>query len=114
MERGRVYLPQEDLDRFGYSEANLRARLHNSAFEALMRFESTRARAFYESARPGIALLSPGGRFAVHIASDVYAAILFRIEASRFDVFSRRAYVPATRKYWITARRLAGRALAAR
>jgi len=114
LDRGRVYLPQEDLDRFGYSEAGLRARVRNPAFEALMRFEVARARAFYDSARTGIALLSPGGRFAVHIASDVYSGILARIEASRFDVFNRRAYVPATRKYWITALRLAGRAVAAR
>lgn len=113
-DRGRVYLPQEDLDRFGCSESSLRARVRNPAFEALMRLEAARARAFHESARPGVALLSPGGRFAVHIASDVYSGILSRIEASRYDVFSSRACVPATRKYWIAARRLAGRALAAR
>ncbi len=114
LDRGRIYLPQEDLDRFGYSEKSFRARLHNPAFETLMRFQAARARAFYEAARPGIGLLAPSGRFAVHIASDVYAGILTRIEASHYDVFNRRAYVPATRKYWITARRLAGRALAAR
>ncbi len=55
-DRGRVYLPQEDLDRFGCSEASLRARVRNPAFEALMRLEVARARAFHESARPGIAL----------------------------------------------------------
>jgi phytoene synthase len=112
LDRGRIYLPAEDLARFSYSEADLRARTRNQAFRELMRFEAARARSFYGEANPGISLLAPQGRFAVRIASDVYREILTRIETSDYDVFARRASVPASRKYWITARHLAARAVA--
>jgi phytoene synthase len=112
LNRGRIYLPSEDLARFGYTEADLGARTRNHAFRELMRFEAARARAFYNEANPGIALLAPQGRFAVRIASDVYREILHRIEVSDYDVFARRARVPAAHKYWITARHLASRAAA--
>jgi len=65
-----------------------------------------RARDYYQRAEPGIALLAHDGRFAVKIASDVYRDILARIEASAYDVFDRRAVVPAPRKYWLTVRGL--------
>ncbi len=99
--RGRVYLPQDEMLRFGYSEGELRSRTRNGAFRALMRFQVERARQFYVRAEPGIALLDPGGRFAVKIAADVYRGILHRIEASDYNVFGRRAVVPAPQKYWI-------------
>lgn len=107
LQRGRIYLPSEELDRFGYTEAELRAGIRNDAFRALMQFQVLRARDYYERSQPGIALLDPRGRFAVQIASDVYREILARIEISGYDVFKRRAIVPAVRKYWITARSLA-------
>ena len=106
LDRGRIYLPEEDLDRFGYSEADLRARVNNPAFRELMKFEAARARAYYRSAEPGIQLLSRQGRFAVQIASDVYKNILSRIERSNYDVFETRAVVPASQKYWLTAKAL--------
>jgi len=114
LNRGRIYIPDEDLERFAYREADLRARVRGEAFEELMRFQVKRARSFYASANPGIALLHPSGRFAVQIASDVYRGILGRIESSNFDVFDHRAYVRTPKKYWITARHLAGRVMALR
>ncbi len=114
LRRGRVYLPQEDLLRFSVPESALLSRTGGDAFIELMRFEAARARCFYDSSQPGIALLNPSGRFAVAIASDVYRAILDRIEAARYDVFTRRAYVPPLQKYGITARHLARRALHSR
>ena len=64
-------------------------------------------REFYEKAMPGIPMLNPEGRFAVRIAADVYRQILNRIEDSDYDVFERRAIVPATTKYWLTAKSMA-------
>ena len=107
LQRGRVYLPLEDLARFGYTEHELRGHVRNDAFRALMNFQAARASEFYEKANPGIALLDPRGRFAVRIASDVYRAILRQIEANEYDSFTRRAVVPPMQKYWITARGLA-------
>lgn len=107
LRRGRVYLPLDELREFGYSEAELRGRVRNANFVRLMQFQAARARSYYASAEPGIALLDRRGRFAVEVAARVYAGILGRIEASGYDVFERRAVVPAARKYWITARTMA-------
>jgi phytoene synthase len=88
--RGRIYLPAEEIAQFGYSE------------EALH---------YYAKSMPGIAMLNPDGRFAVEIAARVYSGILEQIEAMDYDVFARRAVVPAWRKYGITAQALARPAL---
>ncbi|MDX2152930.1 MAG: phytoene/squalene synthase family protein [Bryobacteraceae bacterium] len=104
----RIYLPQDEMTRFGYSEEDLRAKRRNAAFDELMGYQVKRARDYYRRAEPGIALLRPEGRFAVKVAADVYREILGRIEGSGFDVFDRRAVVPGYRKYWLTARSMAG------
>lgn len=107
LRRGRIYLPLDEIDGFGYSETELRARVRNGAFVRLMEFQAARARSYYRAAEPGIPMLDRRGRFAVEVAARVYAGILSRIESSRYDVFERRAVVPAAQKYWITARTLA-------
>lgn len=104
---GRVYLPAEEVARFGYDEERLRAGVRDDAFRKLMRFQIARARRYYASAEPGIALLNPRGSFAVKVASDVYQRILDVIERNDYDVFARRAVVPAAQKYWMTARTMA-------
>lgn len=104
---GRVYLPAEEMRRFGYSEVALRAGIRNAQFRELMAFQVSRARAFYRSATPGIPMLDPRGRFAVEVAARVYAGILSQIERADYEVFERRAVVPAVEKYWITARTMA-------
>jgi phytoene synthase len=95
---GRVYLPAEDLRRFGYAESNLRAGTVDERFVALMRFEIARVRTIYDEARPGIALLSPGSRRTVRLALVLYRRILDEIERNGYDVFTRRAHVPARTK----------------
>ncbi len=106
-QRGRVYLPAEEMAQFGYTPEMLGRGERNPAFQALMEFQIARARRFYAAAAPGIPLLNRDGRFAVQVASDVYSQILCRIEAANYDVFSRRAVVPPLEKYWITTRRMA-------
>lgn len=106
-DRGRIYLPQDEMARFGYREEQLLAGERNEAFSNLMSFQVERARAFYEKGNVGIPLLNIRGRFAVKIASDVYREILQRLATSGFDVFEDRAVVPASRKYWLTAQNLA-------
>ena len=106
--RNRIYLPREDMRRFNYTEEDLRAHRRTPAFTELMRFQAARARSYYERGNAGIPLLHHRGRFAVKIASDVYREILNRVESSNFDVFEKRTVVPATRKYWLTARNMAG------
>lgn len=107
LRRGRVYLPAEDLERFGYSVEDLRGAVIDDRFRALMQFQILRAEEYYQRAEPGIAMLHADGQFAVRVAADVYRGILREIAQNGYDVFRRRAAVPRSRKVWITARRMA-------
>ncbi len=108
-QRGRVYLPQEDLEHFGLSADDILAGRCDEPFRALMRFEIDRAQALYAEAWPGIALLSRDGRLAIGAAAEIYRAILGKIAANQYDVFQRRAYVSLAEKLlilWWVRRRL--------
>jgi phytoene synthase len=113
LRRGRIYLPLEDLRRFGYSERDLAAGIRNHAFSRLMDCQCHRARQFYASGLQGLPALHPRGRFAVELAARIYWRLLPRIESSGYDVFERRAVVPRAEKYWITAQTLCSNALSA-
>ena len=102
--RGRVYLPLEDLERFGYTERDFALGVVDERFVALMRFEIERARRLYEVADQGMGYIPRGRRFPVIVARELYAAILDRIEAHRYDVFSRRAQVSRPAKLLVAAR----------
>lgn len=95
---GRLYLPQEDLQRFGVSEAAIAAGRNDGRWRALMRFEIERARRLYAESMPGIALLGAQGQLAVAAAAELYQRILDDIEAHNYDVFSRRAHLSNRRK----------------
>jgi len=101
---GRVYLPREDLERFGYTEEDLARGVVNAAFVSLMRYQVARAREYYCSAEQGIPFLADGGsRYCVRLMSSTYAGILDRIEEGAYDVFSHRAYVPLRGKLRVAA-----------
>jgi 15-cis-phytoene synthase len=100
---GRVYLPSEDLARFDYDHERLRSGVVDDSFRALMRFEIERARAYYNSAQLGIALLAPSARPAILAAAAFYSHILHRIEANGYDVFTHRAYVSSAYKLRLLA-----------
>jgi phytoene synthase len=108
LSRGYLTIPLEEMRAFDYSEADLQARVRNTAFENLMRYQAARIHGYFQKAEPGLALLNSRGRFAVRVAFDLYRQTLRRIEASGFDVFRKRAAVPAMSRYWITARSMAG------
>lgn len=87
---GRIYLPREDLARFGYTAEDLAAGRRNEAFLALMRFEAERARGFYTAA---VAARPPADRRALtaaEIMRAVYFRLLQRMESGGFEVFNRR------------------------
>lgn len=96
--RGRVYLPQEDLARFGLTAEEVINGILDERFVALMKFEIARARELYEAALPGIALLSPAARPAVGAAALLYRAILDRIEAIGYRVQTQRASTSGAQK----------------
>lgn len=95
LDRGRVYLPLEDVRRFG---ADPSRRVADTAWRELMEFEIARCRDLYRSADVGIALLPPNSARCVAAARRLYSEILDRIEARGHDVFSGRARVATSRK----------------
>jgi phytoene synthase len=103
-QRGRVYLPQEDLERFGLCDDDILHGRRDDRFRALMRFEITRANALYDAAWPGIGLLNADSRLAIAAAAEIYRGILGKIIANDYEVFSRRAYVPLAQKLLILLR----------
>jgi 15-cis-phytoene synthase len=105
--RGRIYLPKDEMARFGCSEDSLLEHRRDDSFRELMKFQICRARDYYEAGNLGIPMLNRRGRFAVEVASDVYKEILASIESSGYDTFERRAVVPNRKKYWLTARNMA-------
>ena len=95
LDRGRVYLPQEDLQRFG---ADPVSRVAGPEWKALLRFEIDRCRRLYASADLGIELLPPGSQRCIRAARDLYSGILDKIEAADYDVFAGRIRVTTARK----------------
>ena len=91
--RGRIYLPQEDLTRFGYSEEDLLAGRLNDAWRELMAFQLERARAWFARSEAGIRWLSADARWPVWTSLRLYRGILDVIEQLDYDVFQNRAYV---------------------
>jgi phytoene synthase len=104
--RGRLYLPAEDLARFGYDPQALRRGERDDRFRALMRFEVERARGFYQSSEPLAELLPPAGRAVFLVLTRTYRALLDAIEGRDYDVFSRRVSVSPWRKMFLALQAL--------
>lgn len=107
---GRIYLPREDRDRFGYADADLRARRFTPEFAALLRFEVGRARDLLRSGRALVDRLPPALAVDVDLFNRGGLAILDRIEAQGFDVWRRRPEVGKAAKLGLLLRALVGRA----
>lgn len=107
-QRGRVYLPQEDLRRFGVSSEDLKVGRYSPEFVALMRFETARAKEFYARARAALPREDERRLFAAEIMGRIYYSLLRDIESRRFRVFGELVSVPLTRKLAIALRCWAG------
>ena len=101
LDRGRVYVPQEDLRRF---DADPWARRVTPGWRDCMAFQIARTRRYYVSGDRGIAMLPPRSRRCIRGARALYSGILDRIEAVDYDVFSQRVRVPTWRKLAVAAR----------
>jgi phytoene synthase len=99
LDRGRVYLPHEDLARFGLAEGDLFARRVDERFRSLMEFQIERAERLYRQGLGLIPLLtSARGRAAFEFAVEAYSGILGKIRAAGYDVFTQRAHLTAAEK----------------
>lgn len=101
LRRDRIYLPAEELRRFGVSEQQLFEGRMDEAFRELMRFQIDRARSYYERSDLGVPMLESGSRLPVYLARYNYSRILDKIEENDYRVFDRRAYLNATEKFAI-------------
>jgi phytoene synthase len=97
-ERGRIYLPLEDMKRFGVTERHIKEGIVDDAWISLMQYEINRARALYARGIAGIPMLSPHGRKAVYAAALIYKKILDKIEEQGGDVFTKRLVVSPFQK----------------
>jgi phytoene synthase len=97
-QRGRLYLPLDELESFGCDPEAVLAGRPGPGFPGLIAFQVARARSLYADASLGIPALGPSGRLTTLMASRLYAGILTEIEALGCDVFRARARVTSTRK----------------
>lgn len=103
LERGRVYLPRDELAAHGV-DPDLRRRCVDDAWRSFCRFQIERIRLLYGRADRAIALLPPHSAKAIRVARVLYSEILEQIERNDFDVFSTRARVPTRRKVAVVIR----------
>jgi len=91
--RGRIYLPQADIEKFNYSEEELLKGKINKEWKALMNFQLIRAREWFQKSEDGIKWLSSDARWPVWTSLRLYRGILDSIERLDYDVFNNRAFV---------------------
>jgi len=99
--RGRIYLPSDDLARFGYSEAELLSSTYNPAFVELMRFQAQRAKRYYEKAKALIPSEAQRALVASEIMGAIYENLLDVIEERQYRVFDQRISLSPTRKAYL-------------
>jgi phytoene synthase len=102
-ERGRIYLPQQELRDFGVSEEDILAGRLTDQLRALMRYQARRARKYFASGIRLLPLLPPRSRMCTAVLQGLYAEILSRIEEANYDVFSKRISLSTLEKTQLTA-----------
>lgn len=110
LDRGRTYLPDEDLAKFNVTREDLLAARaagrSTDRIRDLVEYEVTRAQAHYAAAAPGITLLAPASQACMRTAYALYGGILDEVAAQDYDVFARRAVVPQRRRLAVAAKAL--------
>jgi 15-cis-phytoene synthase len=99
--RGRVYLPDEDLERFGVRPESLLEGKPGGRFLELMEFESQRAKHYFAQARQALPPEDRRSMVAAEIMGALYWRLLARIERTGFKVFGERIRLPRPLKFWI-------------
>ena len=89
LQGGRIYLPQEDLPRFNYSETELQDRQYNQHFLRLMAFEAARAREFFSRAAAALPSEDRGAMAPAEIMASIYRGLLRQMELDKFRVFEK-------------------------
>ena len=98
LDRGRVYLPADELARFGVDREVLSRREATPQVRRAVAFQVQRVRELADRSRAGVALLAPSSRPCIDAARELYCGIADEVERAGYDVFSRRATVPKRRR----------------
>lgn len=112
LERGRIYLPLEELAEFGVTPEILKQRIATPAVKQALKKQIERVRELEEASRPGIAMLSPAAQPCIETARILYCGIVDAVEEIDYEVFDKRATVSLVRRLrvaipaWWKARRL--------
>ena len=101
---GRIYLPADDRQRFGVSEADILDFSFTPNFVELMKFEAARAREFYAKAQPLLGLIDADSRSTLAVMIGIYGSILDKIERTGYAVFDSRVRLSTGEKLWIVAK----------
>ena len=101
---GRIYLPQDELDQYGYTEEDLENGVQNEAFLKLMKFQSQRAREYFDQGFKLLPFLSRRSRACPAVLGALYSKVLDRIEDSNYDVLESRVALSKPEKLAITAK----------
>lgn len=110
-QKGRIYIPLEDLRRYGVAEADIAARRVTPQFTGLMKFEVQRAREWFDRGLPLIRKVHKELAIDLELFSRGGQEILNAIESQNFDVLSRRPVISKSRKLWLVLRAAAGKLL---
>lgn len=103
LDHGRIYLPQDEMRRFGCTEADLAAGVVTPGIAALLEHQLTRARGYYDMAAAALPVGEAKHLVAAEIMGAIYFGILRRIEARGYDVFRDVVRVPRPERAWIAA-----------
>jgi phytoene synthase len=106
LDHGRIYLPSEDLERFGVSPEELRGGRRGDNVLQLLQFEAARARRYYNESQPLLDLIHPRSRPSLWALISIYSSLLDRIVGVNYDVFTRRVRLSPIKKSWIVVRAL--------
>jgi phytoene synthase len=98
LDRGRVYLPLDELAEYGVTRADLEQRVATSPIKEALRAQVRRVKDLEERSRPGIALLDPTSQPCIEAARELYCGIVDEVERIDYEVFTHRAKVPMRRR----------------
>lgn len=107
-ELGRIYMPQDELEKFGLSSDDISNRVYNERFISFMKWQIARNREVYKEALPGIPMLAWRGRLAVRVSYVLYKAILKQIERANYNIYNGRVRTNLGQKLWLSAKALIG------
>ncbi|MDD5291826.1 MAG: phytoene/squalene synthase family protein [Candidatus Omnitrophica bacterium] len=106
--RNRIYLPQDAMNKFNVSQEHIAQGTMDDNFIGLIKSQINQARQYYDNSAKGISTISNRvSRLAICLIKEMYSAILGSVEKNKYDIFSKRAYVPMYKKIFLTLKVLA-------